>query len=461
MTLTTAGLTGGGQTAHYRFQYDDSLALSVANPAGPEPARTNAVIAACEGDFAQMASWFGGAVAVSGINVHVTPDSGGASWSGSSSSSTVLIKAQGRSYSGSPDIIRYLLVAEVTEIMMMTQGSGWFQGHDEGSKGEALSRFLGAQFLDANGLTDASIRSDFAVADGWLNSPRLDFVNNAPDDNAPDAVNGCTTLFVYFLFSQLGYGIQQIVGSGAATLAGVYRNLSGDTTDPFPFFKKVLDDAFPPNVTSHILGPNPDDPFPLPTATFVLADFGTDQSWQVDKHPRFLADTTGDGRADIVGFGDAGVYRSIAQPDGSFGPVEFVVANFGTDQSWQVDKHPRFLADTTGDGRADIVGFGDAGVYVALSQATGAYGPVTWTVPNFGYVSLAGGWRVERHPRTLADGTGDQRADIVGFGDAGVYVAHARADGSFGATIAPIQISLVPEKAAGSGVAAARLHVPA
>jgi hypothetical protein len=335
MTLTTAGLTGGGQTAHYRFQYDDSLALSVANPAGPEPARTNAVIAACEGDFAQMASWFGGAVAVSGINVHVTPDSGGASWSGSSSSSTVLIKAQGRSYSGSPDIIRYLLVAEVTEIMMMTQGSGWFQGHDEGSKGEALSRFLGAQFLDANGLTDASIRSDFAVADGWLNSPRLDFVNNAPDDNAPDAVNGCTTLFVYFLFSQLGYGIQQIVGSGAATLAGVYRNLSGDTTDPFPFFKRLLDETYPGTATATITGPNPDDPFPLgrlswagdftkSSKTEILFNYVHDGNWRLGTftgnqigftlagntagfgnladgaHPSWVGDFTGSGKTEVL-----------------------------------------------------------------------------------------------------------------------------------------------------------------
>ena len=43
-----------------------------------------------------------------------------------------------------------------------------------------------------------------------------------------------------------------------------------------------------------------------------------------------------------------------------------VVANFGYDAGgWRVEKHPRFLADTTGDGRADIVGFGNAGVWVS------------------------------------------------------------------------------------------------
>jgi hypothetical protein len=33
----------------------------------------------------------------------------------------------------------------------------------------------------------------------------------------------------------------------------------------------------------------------------------------------------------------------------------------------------------------------------------------------------AGGWRVERHPRFLADTTGDGCGDIVGFGNDGVW----------------------------------------
>ena len=430
MTLTTAGLTNGGTTSHYRFSYDDSLTASPSNPTGPEPARTNAVIAACEGDFALMSGWFGG-LSVSNVSVHVLPQGGGADWNGSTASSTVEIKAEGQSFSSSPDFIRYLLVAEITEIMMLGQGIGWFQGHDEGSKGEGLSRFLGAQFLDANNLLDPGIRADFAVADGWLNSVRGDFVNNAPDDNAPDAVNGCTTLFIYWLHSQLGYGINAIVAAGAATLAGVYRNLSGDPTDPFPYFKKTLDDAFPQATNSHVLGANPDNPFPIATAIFGLANFGTQQGWRVDRHPRLLADTTGDGHADVVGFGDAGVWRSVARPNGSLEPAQLVVANFGYSAGgWRVEKHPRLLADTTGDGRADIVGFGDAGVYRSLAQGDGSFGPVELVVANFAY--SAGGWRVESHPRWLADTTGDGRADIVGFGDAGVYRAVAQADGSFG-----------------------------
>ena len=56
MPFVTTGLANGGVTTHYRFSYDQSLAA----PAGPEPARTNAVIAACEQDYNLMSGWFGG-----------------------------------------------------------------------------------------------------------------------------------------------------------------------------------------------------------------------------------------------------------------------------------------------------------------------------------------------------------------------------------------------------------------
>ena len=101
-----------------------------------------------------------------------------------------------------------------------------------------------------------------------------------------------------------------------------------------------------------------------------------------------------------------------------------VIGNFAYNAGgWRVEKHPRFMADTTADGRADIVGFGNAGVWVSRARRTAASPPRRWWSANFGY--NAGGWRVERHPRFMADTTGDGRADIVGFGDAGVWVSRA------------------------------------
>jgi Matrixin/FG-GAP-like repeat/Putative peptidoglycan binding domain len=102
--------------------------------------------------------------------------------------------------------------------------------------------------------------------------------------------------------------------------------------------------------------------------------------------------------------------------------IQLVLDNFGyVAGGWRVERHPRFLADLTGDRRADIIGFGDAGPYVSLNNGNGTFQPIQLVFDNFGYV--AGGWRVERHPRFLADLTGDGRADIIGFGDAGVYVS--------------------------------------
>ena len=158
-----------------------------------------------------------------------------------------------------------------------------------------------------------------------------------------------------------------------------------------------------------------------------IAGFGIDQGWRVDQHPRFLADVTGDGRADIVGFGNDGVYVALSNGDGSF-TMAAGIADFGVDQGWRVDRHPRFLADVTGDGRADIVAFGDNNVYVALSNGDGTFQTPVWGI---GDLCFNQGWRTDQHPRLLADVTGDGRADIVGFGGEGVYIALSNGNGTF------------------------------
>ena len=53
---------------------------------------------------------------------------------------------------------------------------------------------------------------------------------------------------------------------------------------------------------------------------------------------------------------------------GPFTAPRRVIDGFGYEAgTWRVERHPRFLADLTGDGRADIVGFGNAGVHVSLN----------------------------------------------------------------------------------------------
>ncbi|MFI8404972.1 FG-GAP-like repeat-containing protein [Streptomyces sp. NPDC085463] len=157
---------------------------------------------------------------------------------------------------------------------------------------------------------------------------------------------------------------------------------------------------------------------------YVLDDFGTAQGWvSVGEHPRFLLKTTGDGTTDVVGFGPHGVVVARGLGDGTFEPSKLVLNDFGTAQGWTPRKHLRFLADVTGDGNPDIVGFGDEGVWVAHNRGDGTFEQARLVCRGFGYDDDAGAWRVGHHPRFVADVTGDGRVDIVGFGGPGVYVA--------------------------------------
>ncbi|MFJ6844153.1 FG-GAP-like repeat-containing protein [Streptomyces griseoluteus] len=157
---------------------------------------------------------------------------------------------------------------------------------------------------------------------------------------------------------------------------------------------------------------------------YVLDDFGTEQGWaSAREHPRFLAATQKDGAVDVVGFGPQGVVVSRGRGDGTFGPPKLVLNDFGTEQGWTGGKHLRLLADVTGDGTPDIVGFGDEGVWVAHNLGDGRFEQATLVCRGFGHDDDAGAWRVDHHPRFLADVTGDGRVDIVGFGGPGVYVA--------------------------------------
>jgi hypothetical protein len=151
--------------------------------------------------------------------------------------------------------------------------------------------------------------------------------------------------------------------------------------------------------------------------------FGVFQGWDASSHVRSVADLSGDGRADLIAFGDQGVQVARGRGDGTFDHPELLVSFFGLrgmpDLEWRVGRNPRLLADLTGNGAVDIVGFGDDGIWVMVLDTSGPKSP-QFVVPDLGF--LAGGWREETHLRLAADLTGDGRADIVGFGDAGVYV---------------------------------------
>jgi hypothetical protein len=249
MAYTTNGLTNAGRTTHYQIQYD--TALSAADGVD----RANALIGVCEADFSLMSGWFNNINLTVGIPITVQIAPGPYASAGWGPPIT-LTPGNGSSIT----LVRYLLVSEVVEMFMMAQNKGWFGAGNEGSAGEGLSRFLAGQFLIANGL--GVTEPGFALANSWMNSVRADFVNNIDvGDHGIDAKTGCAILFIYYLHTQLGFGIKDIIAAAASELSGVYRNLTGDPANPFPPFRDFLNTFYPGTAT--IPGINPDNPFPL------------------------------------------------------------------------------------------------------------------------------------------------------------------------------------------------------
>ena len=143
-----------------------------------------------------------------------------------------------------------------------------------------------------------------------------------------------------------------------------------------------------------------------------------------DKYPRMLADVNGDGLADVIGFGAKGVYVSLSTGSGFAAPARWI-ANYGCSAGgWSSqDVYPRAVADVDGDGRADVVGFGSAGAYVSLSTGT-AFGSLVLGIAQYGRSAAAGSWTSQNiYPRAMADVSGGGKADIVGFANGGTLAS--------------------------------------
>jgi hypothetical protein len=163
--------------------------------------------------------------------------------------------------------------------------------------------------------------------------------------------------------------------------------------------------------------------------TLWSRSFGTSAGgWtSQDTYPRWLADVNADGKADVVGFGAAGVYVALSTGH-DLGPMSLWTNEFGANSSpvaWTSQGlYPRWLADVNDDGRADIVGLGSEGVYVALSTAS-SFAPTTLWSAEFASAAESGWSGQDLYPRMLGNVNGDGKADLVGFGNDGVYVAYS------------------------------------
>jgi hypothetical protein len=119
----------------------------------------------------------------------------------------------------------------------------------------------------------------------------------------------------------------------------------------------------------------------------AIPRFGYDAGWRVDKHIRLVADTTGNKCADLVGFGEMGVWISLNNGDNTFRAPKMVLPDFCYAAGWRVEKHLRFMADIRNTSRADIVGFSDEGVFVSLNNGDGTFSPASLAMNGFSYNS--------------------------------------------------------------------------
>ncbi|MFT3848677.1 MAG: IPT/TIG domain-containing protein [Propionivibrio sp.] len=162
-----------------------------------------------------------------------------------------------------------------------------------------------------------------------------------------------------------------------------------------------------------------------------VGSFGTTQGY-ADQNvtPLFVADANSDGKADIVAIASDGVYVALSNGAG-FNAASKWLSNFGSGSSFawtNMKTYPRALADINGDGRPDIIGFRNDGVYAALNTGVSFSAPTRW-IADFGTATSTVYADNDTKPRMLVNVNGDGQVDVVGFASNGVWVARSNGAG--------------------------------
>ncbi|MEC8179555.1 MAG: calcium-binding protein, partial [Pseudomonadota bacterium] len=119
-----------------------------------------------------------------------------------------------------------------------------------------------------------------------------------------------------------------------------------------------------------------------------------------------------------------------------------IFGGIGTDVARFSGNRGDYTIERLDDGRVRITGADGVDTLSGVERAEfddgtiniGLFGNPTLAIASFGYSDAGGGWVNNTiYPRAAADVNGDGRADLIGFGSAGVYVALATGNGNFAA----------------------------
>ena len=231
-----------GSSPNFVVSYDSSLGQAGAVIA-------NYLVSACEYDYGQTQPLFGVVPAGLPFQVRVVYSSGGA-WHDEPCTNTAISVGALSTNPPDPTFFRMLVLSEVVEVMEASLGNGWGCAQ---SHGEALSRVI------PDDLVKWKKPINYLSAGCWLNSPRVDWVDNTENTDQDYVSIGCGVLFLNWMRFQLNIPWDAIISAGSSTLGETYAKLTG-TGNGYASFRTLVDARFPVGIPVNLTA---DNVFPL------------------------------------------------------------------------------------------------------------------------------------------------------------------------------------------------------